>query len=78
MTRHDAIEILKTHPLYMQELESDYYKSMSTAFCMAVKSLEVLDLVREEISSLPIDRGSSVFDCLEIINKYLKQIEDCG
>ena len=80
MTRKDAIEILKTNPLYSQELdlESDYYKSMSTALRMAIKSLEVFDTIRDEIGDLPIERGLGVFDCLTIINKYLKQIEDCG
>lgn len=71
----EAVEELKTHPLAVQEWESDYYKKMSIAFKMAIKSLESLDKIRDEISRVPIERGSGVFDCLSIVNKYVKEVE---
>ena len=74
MNREMAIEQLKTHPLYVQEWDSDYYMNMSKAFKTAVKSLEAWTNLKEELSNLPI--GQSVSDCLYIINKYLKEIEN--
>lgn len=75
MTRSEAIKELKTDPLVTSdEWNSDYYKNRAVAFNMAVRSLEIWDKVREEILSLPIDRG--VWDCLCIIDKYLKEVEE--
>lgn len=76
MTIEDAIKKLKTHPLAMQEWESEYYKDMSKAFKLAINSLEAWEKVKLEINNLPIEYSSSVFECLHIIDKCLEVVEN--
>lgn len=84
MTISEALRILHCPSSYLTDEDSElahmipmFSKAYGQAMAVAFKSLEAWEKVRAEIGKLSTawEYGQGVIDCLDIINKHLKEVE---